>query len=938
MAGGRGRLHKPTGAATSATPKRTTRRGAASQDATWVPDVFHDLLSEATSSKAAGPEEDRKPLKKRKTALSTRPIPAKPADGRHPATSSKATPPRTLAEDAFVSSDKEDDEGSDARPIQTIIDSDESDESDLEWEDALGEGDIDEDENAGDEEEAELSDLSITIAGDKGKEKETTKKVRRRGITSVDKKRRLDIHKMHVLCLLYHVHRRNAWCNDGRVQAGLRKLPPPKILSNLVPNPEFNQYQASKRFIDGMNELKIMWGNKFKVTALGIHKPRWHDVDAEAQAFTDFDDLDIPMDRQDFRKAASSLQGSQDIGAQLFCALLRAIGVEARLVCSLQVLPFASAAQASTPSKPSSEKSTIHLDPYNNIEAPSPSKPKPKPPARPKRLSRLEKIMGERNLALSSGVAPRQKKKYHTAYPVYWVEALNPAHQKWVPIDPHSTFTVDKSDKLEPPLNSAQNSLVYAVAFEDDSVAKDVTRRYAKAYNAKTRKFRVECAEGGVKWWRRALKVFRRGAPLDRDQVEDAALARKEAAEGIPKNVQDFKDHPVYVLERHIKHNEVIHPLHQVGKVNVSSAMNPKMEPIYRRGDVHVVRSADKWYRLGRDVKAGEQPLKYAKPKKNARRSLPPDADVDMDEQEEVGAGLYAPFQTELYVAPPVIRGRVPRNAFGNLDLYVPSMVPPGGVHVPHKLASKAARIVGVDYADAVTGFSFKGRHGTAVVQGVVVAQEYKEAVEAALDAMEHAQVEAENAARTAEALRLWRKFYLGLKIAQRVNAIEIEGEKGPQINVHEELERQDKLMTEQQMAGGFFPDEGTVTEPPSRAREHYETSTYDEDDGGGFLPDLEDDDNQETRKLGLIRQDSEHFGSTLLSQQQLRPRQEEEQSGGFTTEDDGEDAGGFIREPSPPPHQDDMQGGFVQTDAAADDFAGGYESYAGQYCGGRTE
>jgi xeroderma pigmentosum group C-complementing protein len=519
-------------------------------------------------------------------------------------------------------------------------------------------------------------------------------------------------------------------------------------------------------------------------------------------------------------------------------------------------------------------------------------------------------------------VAPKQKKKYHTAYPVYWIEALNPAHQKWVPIDPHSTFTVDKPDKLEPPLNSSQNSLVYAVAFEDDSVAKDVTRRYAKAYNAKTRKFRVECTEGGMKWWKRALKVFRRGTPLDRDQLEDAALARKEAAEGMPKNVQDFKDHPVYVLERHLKHNEVIHPKHQVGKVNVSSAMNPKMEPIYRRGDVHIVRSADKWYRLGRDVKAGEQPLKYAKPKKNSRRSLPPDMDVDMDEQEEIGAGLYAPFQTDLYVPPPVVRGRVPRNTFGNLDLYVPSMVPPGGVHIPHKLASKAARIVGVDYADAVTGFSFKGRHGTAVIQGVVVAQEYKDAVEAALDAMEHAQIEAENAARTAEALRLWRKFYLGLKIAQRVNAIEIEGEIGPQINVDQEIERQDKLMTEQQMAGGFFPDEGTTTEPPTASRGGYQDSVHDGYVGGGFLPD--EDDDHVHQPPALIREESEHFGSTLLSQQQLRPRQEEELSGGFITEDDGDEGGGFIPEASP--HSDDMEGGFMQTDGAADDLlAGGF-------------
>lgn len=42
----------------------------------------------------------------------------------------------------------------------------------------------------------------------------------------------------------------------------------------------------------------------------------------------------------DFRDAATKLKASRDVGAQLFCALLRSIGVHARLVCSLQLLPF----------------------------------------------------------------------------------------------------------------------------------------------------------------------------------------------------------------------------------------------------------------------------------------------------------------------------------------------------------------------------------------------------------------------------------------------------------------------------------------------------------------------------------------------------------------------------------------------------------------------
>jgi xeroderma pigmentosum group C-complementing protein len=828
---------------------------------------------------------------------------------------------------------------------QTIVDSDESDDSDIEWENALGDGDDTDDPDEAGEAAPQIGDISIVMGGKKA-EDTNKRKVRRRAITAVDKKRRLDIHKMHVLCLLYHVHRRNAWCNDRRVQSTLRRIVSPKTLSNLVPNPDLTQYSASKRFVDGMNELKIMWSKRFKVTAQGMYKPRWAEVEAAIRPFSDFEDLDDPMDKDEFRNAAHVLHGSQDLGTQLFCALLRGIGIEVRLVCSLQPLPFSSAAERATPQKTSAQKNTIVIDPFNKPTEPSPSKSHLQGGPRHKKLSRLERVMGERHAVLNkTGSAPKKQKAYHTPYPVYWVEAFNSAHQKWVPIDTHSTFTVNSPGKLEPPLNFAQNSLTYAIAFDEDYTAKDVTRRYTKAYMAKTRKFRVDSTPEGEKWWRRTMMFFRRDSTLDRDQVEDATLARKEAAEGIPKNMQDFKGHPVYVLERHLKHNEVIHPLTQVGKVNCGTAMNPKMEPIYRRTNVHIVWSADKWYRkAGRDVKVGEQPLRRAKPKKGRKVSIDPDMDAD-EEVEEVGVGLFVEFQTEIYVPPPVVRGRVPRNAYGNLDLYVPSMCPPGGKHIRHKLAAKAARTVGVDYADAVTGFSFKGRHGTAVIQGVVVAQEYGDAVQAVIDGMEYQQEEAENRARTSESLRLWRRFFLGLRIAQRVNAIEIDGEKGPVIDVQDAISKEDRQLAAQEMAGGFFPDEGDVAEPPGRGYEPPQQeygggflSDVDDEGGGGFVP----DENDNTGPISLNRHQS--FESSILDSQQLLPRrrgsfgqvyssEDEDESGGFLLyhlDDDAthvedhkgiaqtggspDDAGGFIPEgavanvPEPEPQQEDVE------------------------------
>ncbi|KAF3051767.1 hypothetical protein E8E11_010434 [Didymella keratinophila] len=909
MAGTRGRSRKTTSAPA---PRRSLRkRDTVEEERDGLPDAVREMLHEDRAAKRAAEDEDKKPLKKRKTAhaqrtssptpepqLAAKTTPARPVKPQPPSLPPSLLPYEPPSNHAPAQQPN--------RVRQTIEDSDESDDdSDMEWEDALGDGGDSESEGKATA-PPQIGDVSITIGGKKSEEVSTKKKVRRRAITSVDRKRRLDIHKMHVLCLLYHVHRRNVWCNDARVQSALRKLVEPKVLTNLVPNPDLTQYSASKRFVDALNELKIMWSKRFKATAQGLSKPKWAEPGAEVRPFSDFDELDSPMDKDDFRTAARTLQGSSDVGGQLFCALLRGIGIETRLVCSLQELPFASAAQPSTPQKPAQPAKTITVDPYNKIPAKSPA------PTRNKKLSRLERIMGERHPVLNkAGTGPKRLKAFQTPYPVYWVEAFNAAHQKWVPIDPLSTFTINAPEKLEPPFSYMQNSLTYAIAFEADYTAHDVTRRYAKAYNAKTLKFRVESTSRGPQWWTRTMKYFTRASPTPRDAAEEATLTRKVAAEGIPKNVQDFKNHPIYVLERHLRHNEVIHPLDVVGKVNVGSTMNPRMEPIYRRKNVHLVRSADKWYRLGRDVRAEQQPLKHAKPKKNRLPSLGPDDRIE-DQGEELGAALYAEFQTEVYVPPPVVRGKVPRNAYGNLDVYVPSMVPPGGVHVRHKLASKAARLLGIDFADAVTGFNFKGRHGTAVVQGCVVAAEYGEAVEQVIEGFEYLQVQAEVEARRSESLRLWRRFYLGLRIAQRVNAIEIDGQRGDVVDVQKGIDYEEQRRQADEMAGGFLPEDTAYVEPPRTTRPDIEfgggfvrsddgdqdeniedgedgdegaASAADEDEiehndevqdtdygGGGFLPAEEQEDSDfELGGPSLNRQES--FGSTILESQEMRPR-----------------------------------------------------------------
>jgi xeroderma pigmentosum group C-complementing protein len=282
--------------------------------------------------------------------------------------------------------------------------------------------------------------------------------------------------------------------------------------------------------------------------------------------------------------------------------------------------------------------------------------------------------------------SPKSKKKQivESPFPVFWVEILDEAHQMWLPIDPLVTDSIAKPRVFEPPMSDRENNMSYVIAFEDGGNARDVTKRYTKAFNAKTRKIRIESTPKGEKWWKRTMKSYDRGWKSDLDQIEDIELSKAEAREPMPKNIIDFKDHPIYALERHLRRNEVLVATQESGKVAAGRDSKlpggKKMESVYRRRDVKIARSGDAWYRLGRDIKLGEQPVKTVPAKRR-----PDEMDIPEEFDERPGTNLYTEDQTELYKPPPIVNGRVPRNTFGNIDVYVSSMVPAGGVHLPCK-------------------------------------------------------------------------------------------------------------------------------------------------------------------------------------------------------------------------------------------------------------
>lgn len=289
--------------------------------------------------------------------------------------------------------------------------------------------------------------------------------------------------------------------------------------------------------------------------------------------------------------------------------------------------------------------------------------------------------------------------------PTMWVEVYGRAIKRWYTIDPIRGFVppLDGSRRMEPTPSDRQNKLVYVVGFEEDGTGRDVTPRYTKTLHTRISRMRPPPnTKGGQDWWSSIVDTLKRKPrPIERDAVEDLELENYTNKEAMPNSVAQFKDHPVFVLEKHLKREEVIFPKNLVSRFDGG--------PVYYRRNVVQVKSVRSWYRIGRIVKEGETELKRVKARNayTMRRKREQEAakleGLDQEEEEF----LYAEFQTKLFVNPPIgDDGKIPTNSFGNIDLFVPTMLPPNGAHIPFKGSAKVAKKLGIEYAEAVVSFS----------------------------------------------------------------------------------------------------------------------------------------------------------------------------------------------------------------------------------------
>ena len=176
-----------------------------------ISNVYDDMLDETIGSSAPGFGESDRPVKRRRT-------------GQEPTIKSEPAPGRNEEEEGSIPEKRDhddDDEASSAenakaasKDFQTAYDdSESSDEDDVGWEEVDLDGQAIKSKNESD------ADLDLDLVLDDAPAGANIKdRLKRKPVTNKERKRRMGIHQMHLLCLMAHVEQRNDWCNDRQVQ------------------------------------------------------------------------------------------------------------------------------------------------------------------------------------------------------------------------------------------------------------------------------------------------------------------------------------------------------------------------------------------------------------------------------------------------------------------------------------------------------------------------------------------------------------------------------------------------------------------------------------------------------------------------------------------------------------------------------------------------
>ncbi|XP_047989781.1 DNA repair protein complementing XP-C cells homolog [Leguminivora glycinivorella] len=345
----------------------------------------------------------------------------------------------------------------------------------------------------------------------------------------------------------------------------------------------------------------------------------------------------------------------------------------------------------------------------------------------------------DRRVLSTDDEAPRDKTDV-------WCEVFVEELEQWIAVDVvkgqvHCTNEI---------YSRATHPVCYVVGWDNNNYLKDLTRRYVPHWNTVTRKQRAEPV-----WWDTAISPWK-GPRTPRDREEDEALDRMQLDAPLPKSIAEYKNHPLYALKRHLLKYEALYP------PDAATLGFVRGEAVYARDCVYICRSRDTWLKEAKVVRLGEKPYKVvkARPKwDKLSNKLITDKPLE----------IFGPWQVQDYEPPVAENGVVPRNAYGNVELFKACMLPKGTVHIKLPGLNKVAKKLNIDCAPAMTGFDFNGGWSHPVYDGFVVCQEFEEVITQAWLEDQEEMERREKEKTEARVYGNWKRLIKGLMIKERL-------------------------------------------------------------------------------------------------------------------------------------------------------------------------
>lgn len=664
-------------------------------------------------------------------------------------------------------------------PVVVIIDSDSSPEDNQPRDETINNNedddmyDSDEFEDVSDSGEMNnVRDISVTIDVHKGNDENSKlkKQAIRNMCSNIERKRRKEFHMEYLVCLLVSGYIRNEWLNNNKMHKRLLKLVPDQVFKLLHPErDEKMPLRSTRKLLDGLKKAMDLWNKHWRIM---------RSYEGLAFYMKSWDELKPKGKRTQLLTKNNLIRnilkgmGDHDIATQGFVALLRSCNLNARLVMSCQ----------------------------------------------PPDFTNLKEEQKYKDYKLSED---------NSKYPIFWCEVWDTFNKKWLTIDPVKFKTIEQvrfNSRLEPKgvLCSKRNIMRYVIAYDRKNGCRDVTRRYMHWYNSKGRRKRITKDSDGEQWYNKVISVLHKRKRTKIDDYEDDYFIQRDQDEGMPDNLQDLKNHPYYILEQSLRQNQILKfGSKECGYLKLQNKAKGVLK-VFLKKDVITLKSGREWYMNGRVLKQGCRALKVIK--KRHTQNMSPDDD---DEER-----LYPIEDTELYI-PPLAKadGEITKNTFGNIEVFVNTMIPQNCCLVESPISIKAARFLGIEFSPAVTKFKFeKGNKAKPILSGVVVAKWFREALECAIDGIGYTLAQDKIIEEEINALQNWNTLLLKVRIKNNLNLAYGKLSDPNQLeetdNVEEELEAPP--------TGGFLvPSESSKIEDYQFQNE---SNNLDEPPANGFL------------------------------------------------------------------------------------------------------